>query len=80
VLTRKDDLQGLEGVKLLRLHLQNSAKHSPSASVHVLSLDALRTLEITFWTARDGPEVTQQVFATKLRNTTPSHHMRRLHL
>lgn len=55
MLIRKDDLQGPEIADLLRLHLEDAAKHSPPESVHALNLDALRAPEITFWTAWDGP-------------------------
>jgi putative acetyltransferase len=51
---RVDDLRGPEIAKLLRAHLENSRKWSPPESVHALDLDALRSPEITFWTAWDG--------------------------
>lgn len=40
---------------LLNEHLQSMKDLSPPESVHALDLDGLRTPEITFWTAWDGP-------------------------
>ena len=51
---RLDDLRGREIAELLQAHLENSRKLSPPESVHALDLDALRSPEITFWTAWDG--------------------------
>lgn len=51
---RVDDLQGPEVASLLRAHLDYAETHSPPRSIHALDLDALRSAEITFWTAWDG--------------------------
>jgi len=51
---RLDDLRGPEIADLLRVHLENSRMWSPPESIHALDLDALRSPEITFWTAWDG--------------------------
>jgi putative acetyltransferase len=52
---RVDDLQGAEVTELLRAHLDNSRRWSPPESIHALDLDALRSPDVTFWTAWDGP-------------------------
>ena len=57
MLIREDDLDGPEIGELLRLHLENAARHSPPESVHALALDALRRPDITVWTAWDGPRI-----------------------
>jgi len=54
MLIRVDDLRGPEIAALLRSHLDNSRRWSPPESVHALDLDALRSPDITFWTAWDG--------------------------
>jgi putative acetyltransferase len=51
---RVDDLQGPEIASLLRAHHDYARSHTPPLSIHALSLDALRSPEITFWTAWDG--------------------------
>lgn len=51
---RVDDLRGPEIAELLRAHLEHCRKWSPPESVHALDLDALRSPEVTFWTAWDG--------------------------
>jgi putative acetyltransferase len=51
---RVDDLRGLEIAELLRAHLENCRKWSPPESVHALDLNALRSPDVTFWTAWDG--------------------------
>jgi putative acetyltransferase len=51
---RVDDLRGPQIAQLLRAHLENSRKWSPPESIHALDLDALRSPDITFWTAWDG--------------------------
>lgn len=47
---RIDDLRGPEIATLLEAHLDYMRAISPPESVHALDLDALRTLDITFWT------------------------------
>ena len=54
---RKDDLSGREIRALLRDHLESAARLSPPESVHALDLEALRSLEITFWSAWEGQEL-----------------------
>jgi putative acetyltransferase len=51
---RVDDLRGPEMAELLRAHLEHCRKWSPPESVHALDLNALRSPEVTFWTAWDG--------------------------
>ena len=51
---RVDDLRGPEIAELLRAHLEHCRKWSPPESVHALDLNALRSPEVTFWTAWDG--------------------------
>jgi putative acetyltransferase len=48
---RVDDLSHPEVIRLLQLHLQSAALHSPPESVHALDLGALRKPEVTFWSA-----------------------------
>ena len=54
---REDELRGQEIANLLQEHLQSMAEHSPPESVHALDLEALRSPEITFWTAWQGGEL-----------------------
>jgi putative acetyltransferase len=54
---RTDDLSGPEIAELLREHLRGVALHSPPESVHALDIDALRSPQITFWTAWDGVQL-----------------------
>jgi putative acetyltransferase len=67
---RVDDLQGPEIAKLLRAHLENSSKWSPPESIHALDLNALRSPEITFWTAWDGATL---LGCGALKELDPSH-------
>lgn len=53
----EDYLHGPEIAALLREHLVSMHEHSPPESVHALDLTALRTPEITFWTAWDGADL-----------------------
>ena len=48
---RVDDLRGPEIRLLLEEHLRQMHELSPPESVHALDLDALRSPDITFWTA-----------------------------
>jgi putative acetyltransferase len=50
-----DDLSRPEIHALLGEHLRNMYALSPPESVHALDLDRLRSPEITFWTAWEGP-------------------------
>jgi putative acetyltransferase len=67
---RLDDLRGREIAELLQVHLENSRKLSPPESVHALDLDALRSAEITFWTAWDGASL---LGCAALKQLDPSH-------
>ena len=50
-----DDLSRPQVHDLLREHLSNMHELSPPESVHALDLSKLRSPDITFWTAWDGP-------------------------
>lgn len=54
---REDDLTGQEIANLLREHLDNMHAISPPESVHALDLEALRSPNITFWTAWEDGEL-----------------------
>jgi putative acetyltransferase len=54
---KTDDLSSPEVHALLREHLQSMALHSPPESVHALDLEALRSPEVTFWTALENGEL-----------------------
>ncbi|HEY9664927.1 MAG TPA: GNAT family N-acetyltransferase [Allocoleopsis sp.] len=54
---REDDLTGAAIADLLREHLENMYEITPPESVHALDLDALRSPDITFWTAWHGDEL-----------------------
>ena len=54
---REDDLTGKEIAALLREHLENMNEISPPESVHALDLEALRSPDITFWTAWEDDEL-----------------------
>ncbi|MDQ8726346.1 GNAT family N-acetyltransferase [Bradyrhizobium sp. LHD-71] len=51
---RVDELREAKVIGLLHAHLEHCKKWSPPESVHALDLEALRSPEITFWTAWDG--------------------------
>jgi len=51
---RKDDLSGKAIADLLQEHLDDMHETSPPESVHALDLQALRSPEITFWSAWEG--------------------------
>jgi putative acetyltransferase len=57
MLIRVDDLAGPEIRALLAEHLRDMHARSVPESVHALDLAALRTPEITFWTAWSGSEL-----------------------
>jgi putative acetyltransferase len=50
-----DDLTRPEVHALLNEHLQSMYQLSPPESVHALDLDKLRSPDMTFWTAWNGP-------------------------
>jgi len=54
---REDDLTGKRIADLLREHLENMYEISPPESVHALDLEALRSPDITFWSAWEGDEL-----------------------
>lgn len=54
---REDDLTGEAIANLLREHLENMHEITPPESVHALDLTALRSPDITFWTAWQGNEL-----------------------
>lgn len=65
-----DDLADGQIEYLLAEHRQEMFKHSPAESVHALDLDALRSPDITFWSAYiDG----QHAGCGALAELTPSH-------
>jgi putative acetyltransferase len=52
-----DDLQGPEIYALLQEHLRTLSLLSPPESCHALDINALRSPDITFWTAWDGAQL-----------------------
>ncbi|MBD2536898.1 GNAT family N-acetyltransferase [Nostoc flagelliforme FACHB-838] len=54
---REDDLTGKNIADLLREHLKNMHEITPPESVHALDIEALRSPNITFWTAWDDEEL-----------------------
>lgn len=54
---REDDLTGKKIADLLREHLENMHEITPPESFHALDLEALRSPDITFWTAWEGDEL-----------------------
>jgi putative acetyltransferase len=54
---RIDDLTGNAIATFLQDHLDHMHEISPPESVHALDLGALRSPDITFWTAWDGDEL-----------------------
>lgn len=54
---REDDLTGKKIAELLREHLENMHEITPPQSIHALDLEALRSPDITFWTAWEGDEL-----------------------
>ncbi|WP_292812063.1 hypothetical protein [Nostoc sp. JL23] len=53
----EDDLTGKNIANLLREHLENMHEITPPESVHALDIEALRSPDITFFSARDGEEL-----------------------
>ena len=66
----EDDLHGSEVAALLQAHLDAMHENSPPQSVHALDLEALRSPEITFWTAWEG---TNLAGCGALRALDPTH-------
>ena len=54
---RSDDLTGKKIADLLREHIENMHLLTPPGSVHALDLEALRSPDITFWTAWERSEL-----------------------
>ena len=54
---REDDLTGPEIADLLREHLEHMHEITAPGSIHALDLEALRSPDITFWTAWEGDEL-----------------------
>lgn len=54
---REDDLTGKEIADFLQEHLDDMYEITPPESVHALDLEALRSPNITFWTAWEGNEL-----------------------
>lgn len=53
----EDDLSDGQLIELLELHRQEMLKHSPPENVHALDLDAMRSSDLTFWSARNTNEL-----------------------
>lgn len=54
---RQDDLTGKKISDFLREHLEDMKEITPPESFHVLDLEALRSPEITFWSAWEDDEL-----------------------
>lgn len=54
---REDDLTGKQIADLLWEHLENMHEITPPESIHALDLEALRSPDITFWTAWQDDEL-----------------------
>ena len=54
---REDDLTGKEIADFLREHLEDMNEITPPQSVNALDLEALRSPDITFWSAWEGSEL-----------------------
>ena len=54
---REDDLTGKKIADFLREHLEDMYQISPPESVHALDLEALRSPDITFWSAWQSDEL-----------------------
>jgi putative acetyltransferase len=70
VLIRVDDLRSPEIAELLAAHVAFCRASSPPESTHVLDLDALRSPEVTFWSAWDGLRL---MGCAALKELDPSH-------
>lgn len=54
---REDDLTGDGITRLLREHLHDMHAITPPESIHALDLEALRSPDVTFWSAWEGDEL-----------------------
>jgi putative acetyltransferase len=79
---REDDLTGSEIVRFLEGHLASMYDISPPESVHALGVEALRSPEITVWSAWNGTtllgcgalkELDRESGEIKAMRTDPSH-------
>lgn len=53
----EDDLSGSDVIRLLQEHLQDMQSTTPPESVHALDVSALRSPDITFWSAWQEEEL-----------------------
>jgi putative acetyltransferase len=67
---RVDDLRNAAIAELLAAHVAFCRATSPPESTHVLDLDALRSPEITFWSAWDGASL---LGCAALKELDPAH-------
>jgi putative acetyltransferase len=67
---RVDDLRGPEIAELLATHVAFCRATSPPESTHALDLDALRSPDITFWSAWDD---TSLLGCAALKELDPGH-------
>jgi putative acetyltransferase len=67
---RIDDLRGSEIAELLATHEAFCRATSPRESTHVLDLEALRSPEITFWSAWNGASL---LGCAALKELNPAH-------
>jgi putative acetyltransferase len=54
---REDDLTGQKIADFLQEHLEEMNEITPPESVHALDLEALRSPDVTFWSAWEGDEL-----------------------
>jgi len=52
-----DDLEGQAIIQLLAEHMQDMQSTSPPESVHALDIDALKSPNVTFWSAWEDDEL-----------------------
>jgi putative acetyltransferase len=63
---REDDLTGQKIANFLREHLDNMNEITPPESIHALDLEALRSPNITFWTAWEKDELLLLIISQSL--------------
>ncbi|MGD7062797.1 GNAT family N-acetyltransferase [Bacillus altitudinis] len=51
---QQDELKDGQIEQLIKAHLEEMKKHSPTESIHALPLDDLKKQDVTVWSARDG--------------------------
>jgi putative acetyltransferase len=64
------DLDSADVVELLRFHFEQMQSTSPPEACHVLPVDGLRDLAVTFWSARENGSL---VGVGALKQLDPSH-------